>query len=52
MLAKAAQYDGGVVIPGGVREKGGCCTEGHDIVGIIGDELMVGLNDLRGLFQL
>jgi len=28
-----------------------CCTEGHGLVGIIGDRWMVGLDDLRGLFQ-
>jgi len=28
-----------------------CCTEGHGLVGNIGDRGTVGLDDLRGLFQ-
>ena len=51
MLAKAAQGGGGVTIPGGAQEKFRCCTEGHGLVGNIGDRWMVGLDDLRGLFQ-
>lgn len=29
-----------------------CCTEGHGLVGNIGGRWVVGLDDLRGLFQL
>ena len=36
---------------GGVQEMFRCCTEGHNLVGIIADKWMVGLDDLRGLFQ-
>lgn len=39
-------------IPGGVQETFRCCTEGHGLVGAIGDVWMVGLEDLGGLFQL
>jgi len=28
-----------------------CCTEGHGLVGNNGDRWMVGLDDLRDLFQ-
>jgi len=28
-----------------------CSTEGCDLIGDIGDRWMIGLNDLRGLFQ-
>ena len=41
-----------VTIPGGVQEMFRCCTEGHGLVGNIGDRWTVGLGDLRGLFQL
>ena len=37
--------------PGGGKEVFICCTEGHDLVGNIGDKWMVALDDLRGLFQ-
>jgi len=26
---------GGVTVPGGVQEKGGCGTEGHGLVGMV-----------------
>ena len=42
---------GGFTIPGGVQETFRCCTEGHGLVGNIGDRRMVGLDDFRGLFQ-
>ncbi len=42
---------GGAASPGGVQETFRCCTEGHSLVGNIGDVRMVGLDDLRGLFQ-
>ena len=49
-MAEAAQGGGGVTIPGGVQGKGGCGNE--DMVsGHGGDGLMVGLDDLSGLFQ-
>jgi len=41
---------GGVTIPGGA-EMSRCCTEGHDLVGNIGDRWTVGLDDLKLLFQ-
>ena len=34
---KAAQGGGGVTDTGGVQETFRCCTEGHDLVGNIGD---------------
>ena len=51
MLEKAAQGGGGVTIPGGAQEKFRCCTEGHGLVGNIGDMNMVGLDYLEGHFQ-
>ena len=51
MLEWAAQESGGVTIAGGVQETLTCCTEGHGLVGNIGDRWMVGLDDLGGLFQ-
>ena len=49
-MAQAAQGGGGVTIPGGVPEPGGCGTE--DMVsGHGGDVLVVGLGDFRDLFQ-
>jgi len=46
VLEQDAKGGGGVIIPGGVQEMCRCVTEGHG-----GDELMVGLDDLSGLFQ-
>ena len=46
-----AQEGGAVIIPRGVQEMFRCCTEGHGLVGNIGDRWMVGLDDHRGLFQ-
>ena len=46
-MAKAAQGDGGVTVPGVVQEKSRYDTEGFS--GIVG---MVGLDDLRGLSNL
>ena len=40
-----------VTVPGGVQETFRCCTEGYDLVGHISDKWMIGLDDLRGLFQ-
>ena len=51
MLEQAAQGAGGVTAPGDVQETFRCCSEGHGLVGNIGDRWTVGLNDLRGLFQ-
>lgn len=34
-----------------VQETFRCYTEGHDLVGHIGESWMVGLGDLRALFQ-
>jgi len=48
--ARAAQGGGAVTVPGGVPEPCGCGTE--DVVGGHGgDEVMVELDDLTGLFQ-
>lgn len=38
--------------PGGVQETVRYCTEGHGLVGTIGDRWMVGLDNLGGLLQL
>jgi len=50
-LEWAAWGGGGVTVPGGVQEPFRCCTEGRSLVGNIGNRWMVGLDDLRGLFQ-
>ncbi len=42
---------GGITVPGGVQEMFSYFTEGHDLVGNIGDRWMVGLNNVGGLFQ-
>mgnify|MGYP001859720434 CR=1 FL=1 len=42
---------GGDTAPGGVQEISRYCTEGHRLVGYIGDRWKVGLDDLGGLFQ-
>ena len=41
----------GVTDPGGVQEMLRGSTEGHGLVGNIGERQMVGLDDLGGLFQ-
>ena len=46
MLEWAAQGGGGVNNLGGIQEMFICCTEGHGLVGNIGDRWTVGLNDL------
>lgn len=48
-LAQAAQRGGAVTITRSVLEPQRCGTE--DTVHTVGDDLMVGLNDLSGLFQ-
>ena len=50
MLEQAAQGGGGVNVPGDVQETFMCGTE-DTVRGHGGDGLIVGLNDLRGLFQ-
>ena len=52
MLQWAAQGCGGVTAPGGAQETFRCCTEGHGLVGNIGDRWTVGLDDLGGLSNL
>ena len=51
MLEWAAQGGGRVHVHGCVQETFRCCTEGHGLVGNIDDRWMVGLDDIRGLFQ-
>ena len=51
MLERAAQGGGGVTIPGGVQKTFRCCTEGHGLVGNIGDKWTVALDDPGGLLQ-
>ena len=51
-LGWAAQGGGGVTAPGGVQETFRCCTEGCGLLGNTDDRWTVGLDDLRGLFQL
>ena len=51
MLEWAAQEGGGDTIPGCVQETSSCCIEGHDLVGNIGDRVMVGLDEFGGLPQ-
>ena len=50
-MEQAAQGGGEVTNPRSIQETFRCCTEGHGLVGNIGDGWMVGLDDLRGLFQ-
>ena len=50
-LGRAAQGGGGVTVPGGVQEAFRCCTEGHGLVGNIGNRWTVELDDLGGVFQ-
>ena len=47
----AAHEVGGVIDPGGVQEVFRCSTEGHALVGNIGNRWTVELDDLGGLFQ-
>ena len=49
-VAQAAQGGGGVIVPGGVQELWRYGSEGCDWRAWW-DGLMVGLNDLKGLFQ-
>ena len=49
MLEWAPQGGSGVTITGGVQETFRCCTEGHGLVGNIGDRWMAGLDCLTGL---
>jgi len=41
----------GVTVLKGVQEMFRCCIEGHNLVRNIGNRWMIGLDDLRGLFQ-
>ena len=50
-LEWTAQGGGGVTVSGGFQETFRCCTEGHGLVGAIGDRWTLGLDDLGGLFQ-
>jgi len=50
-LERAAQGGGGDTVLRGVQEKFRCCSEGHGLVGNIGDMNMVGLDYLEGHFQ-
>ena len=50
-VAQAAQGGGGDTVPGGVQEPCGCGTEGHGQWARC-DGLLVGLDGLRGVFQL
>jgi len=50
-LTQAAQRRGGVTIPGGVKEKSECGTEGH-VCSIHSHASVVGLEDLSGLSNL
>ena len=50
-MAQAAQGGGGVTVPRGVQEKGGCGTERHGYRAQW-DGLMVGLDVLSGLYNL
>ena len=51
MLEWAAQGGGGITNPVGIQEMFRRCTEGHGLVGNTGGSWMVGLDDLRGVFQ-
>ena len=47
----AGRGDSQATNPGGVQEMFRCCTEGHGLVGNIGNRWMVRLDDFGGLFQ-
>lgn len=49
-LDQAAQRTGGVIIPGGLQEKGRCGTEWQGLVGMAGMDQWLDCY-LRGLFQ-
>lgn len=52
-LAQVGQDSGGVTIPGSVQKMCGCGTQGRGWCGEHGGGgLEVGLDDLKGLFQL
>ena len=51
-LQQVSQEDGGVNIPRNVQEMCRRGTQGYDIKGIISGRWIVGLDNLRGLFQL
>ena len=51
VLEWAAQGRGGGTVPGDVQEMFRSCTVGYGLVGNIGDMWMIGVDDLRGLFQ-
>jgi len=44
-------FSQGITAPGGVQELCRCGTDRHDLVGMIGGGWMIGLDDLRSLFQ-
>ena len=46
-----ASVGGEITVPGGVQELCGCGTLGNGSVHNTGGRWMVGLDDLRGLFQ-
>jgi len=46
VLEQAAQGGGGITVPGGVQGTCRCCTEGHCLVGNMGDRWAVELGDL------
>ena len=52
VLEWALQGGGGVAVLGGVQETFRCCTEGHGLLGTIGDRWIVGLDDLRHFSNL
>ena len=51
VFSPLAQGGGGVTDPGGAQETFRCCSEGYGSVGNGAGRWMVGLHDLRGLFQ-
>ena len=50
-LEQAVQGGGWVTIPGGVQKLCRCGSKEQGLVGNIGGGWMIGLHDLRGLFQ-
>jgi len=50
-LERAAQGGDGVTMPGRAQETCRCGTEGCGLGGNVGSRWLVGLDDLRGLFQ-
>ena len=48
-VSNFSQIGGGITVPGGLQDIFRFCTEGHSLVGTIGDRWTVGLDDQSDL---